>query len=134
MMKKVQVNDYEVDLNFFHISHNLTWYSAIVHKFTRIYPVYSRTATEKHLLGLFNLWTEKTIHVNLCKKLRNWSQKEQPVIEIADCRSYIQWLWLELFYMISLQLLSEEVSCCCCLTSFWIFLLAGLDKITLQEG
>ena len=34
----VQVNNYEIVLNFFHISHNLTLYSAIVQKFTRIYP------------------------------------------------------------------------------------------------
>ena len=32
------VNNYEIFINFFHISHNLTWYSAIVH-FTRIYPI-----------------------------------------------------------------------------------------------
>ena len=32
----LQVNNYEIVVNFFHISHNLTWYSAIVH-FTRIY-------------------------------------------------------------------------------------------------
>ena len=37
----LQVNDYEIVVNFFHISHNLTWYSAIVHKFTRIYQVCS---------------------------------------------------------------------------------------------
>ena len=37
----VQVNNYEIIVNFFHISHNLTWYSAIVHKFTRILPVRS---------------------------------------------------------------------------------------------
>ena len=35
----LQVDDYEIVVNIFHISHNLTWYSAIVHKFTRIYPV-----------------------------------------------------------------------------------------------
>ena len=35
----VQINNYEIVVNFFHISHNLTWYSAIVHRFTRIYPV-----------------------------------------------------------------------------------------------
>ena len=34
----LQVNNYE---NFFHICHNMTWYSVIVHKFTRIYPVCS---------------------------------------------------------------------------------------------
>ena len=33
----VQVNNYEIVINFFDISHNLT----IVHKFTRIYPVCS---------------------------------------------------------------------------------------------
>ena len=48
--KVIQVNNYEVVLNFFHIRHNLTWYSTIVHKFARIYPVCS-------------------IHVNLCKKI-----------------------------------------------------------------
>ena len=38
----IQVNNnYEIVVNFFHISHNLTWYSAIVHTFTRIYPVCS---------------------------------------------------------------------------------------------
>ena len=37
----VQVNNYEIVVLFFHISHNLTWYSAIVHKFTSIYPVFS---------------------------------------------------------------------------------------------
>ena len=38
----VQVNDYEIDANSFHISHNLTWYcSAIVHKFTGINQVFS---------------------------------------------------------------------------------------------
>ena len=33
----LQVNNYEIVVNLFHIIHNLTWYSAIVHKFTRIY-------------------------------------------------------------------------------------------------
>ena len=51
----LQVNDYKIVVNFFHISNNLTWYLAIVHEFTRIYPV---------------CWTyelKETIHVNLCK-------------------------------------------------------------------
>ena len=46
--------------------HNLTWYSAIVHKFTRI-------------------------HVNLCKKLRNRSQKELPVVVYNLVHSYSVW-------------------------------------------
>ena len=50
--KYLQVNDYEIIIKFFHISHDVTWYSAIVHKFTIIHPVCS---------------TYKTIHVNLCK-------------------------------------------------------------------
>ena len=38
----VQVNNYEIVVKFFHISHNLTWCSAIVHtEFTRIHPVCS---------------------------------------------------------------------------------------------
>ena len=38
----VQVNNYNaIVVNVFHISHNLTWYSAIDHKFTRIYQVWS---------------------------------------------------------------------------------------------
>ena len=61
----LQVNNYEIVGKFFLISHNLTWYSEIVHKFTRIYPV-----------CLTYIWTVKTIRVNLCKKLRNRSQKE----------------------------------------------------------
>ena len=63
-VNQIQVNNHEIVVNFFHISHNLTWYSAIVHKFTRIYAVCS--TYEQH----------KTIHVNLCKKLRNQSQIE----------------------------------------------------------
>ena len=39
-------------LNFFHISHNLTWYSAIVHKFTRIYPVCSTYELTKQFIEI----------------------------------------------------------------------------------
>ena len=45
--KRLRIRNFGTDdwirlvVNFFHISHNLTWYSAIVHKFTRIYPVCS---------------------------------------------------------------------------------------------
>ena len=46
----VQVNNYEIVVKNFHTSHNLTWYSAIVHKFS-------------NLPSLFNLWTDKTINV-----------------------------------------------------------------------
>ena len=46
----VQVNNYEIVVNFFHISHNLTWYSAIVHKFTRIYPVCSTYELTKQFM------------------------------------------------------------------------------------
>ena len=60
----VQVDNYEIVVKSFRISHNLTWYSAIVHKFT------------KNLHSLFSLWTDKIIQVNLCKILRNLSQKE----------------------------------------------------------
>ena len=34
----LQVNNYEIVLKFFHISHNLKWNSAIIHKYIRIYP------------------------------------------------------------------------------------------------
>ena len=34
----------------YHISHNLTWYSAIVHKFTRIYPVCSTYELTKQFM------------------------------------------------------------------------------------
>ena len=33
---------------------------------------------------MLNLWTEKTIHVNLCKKLRNRSKNEYPVLIRAN--------------------------------------------------
>ena len=35
----IQVNNYDIVVIFFHISHNLTWYSEFVNKFTRIYLV-----------------------------------------------------------------------------------------------
>ena len=37
----LQVKYYEIVVKIFHISHNLTWYLAIVHRFTRIYPICS---------------------------------------------------------------------------------------------
>ena len=46
----VQVNNYEIVVTFFHISNNLTWYSAIVHKFTRIYPVCSSNEMTKQFM------------------------------------------------------------------------------------
>ena len=84
----IQVNNYEIIVKFFHISHNLTWYSAIVQQFTRIYLVCSTYELTK------------TIHVNLHKKFRNRSQKESPVwfheffIPIyADLRNFrFRWL------------------------------------------
>ena len=47
---KLQVNNYEIVVKFFHISRNLTWYSAIVHKFTRIYPVCSTYELTKQFM------------------------------------------------------------------------------------
>ena len=46
----IQVNNYEIVVNFFHISHNLTWYSAIVHKFTTIYTVCSTYELTKQFM------------------------------------------------------------------------------------
>ena len=46
----LQVDNYEILLNFFHISHNLTWYSVIVHKFTRIYLVCSIYVLTKQVM------------------------------------------------------------------------------------
>ena len=43
-------NNYEVVVKFFHISHNLTLYSAIVNKFTRIYPVCSTYELTKQFM------------------------------------------------------------------------------------
>jgi hypothetical protein len=46
----VAVNNYEIVVNFLHISHTLTWYSAIVHKFTRIYQVCSNYELTKQFM------------------------------------------------------------------------------------
>ena len=46
----LQVINYEIVLKYFHISHNLTWYSGIVHEFTRIYPVCSTYELRKQLM------------------------------------------------------------------------------------
>ena len=61
----LQVNNYEIVINFLHISHNLTWCIEIVNRFTRIYPVCSTYEVTKQFM-----------YVNVCKKLLNRSQKE----------------------------------------------------------
>ena len=48
----LQVNDYEIVVNILHISHNLTWYSAIVQKFTIIYPVCSTFELTKQFMKI----------------------------------------------------------------------------------
>ena len=63
----LQVNNYEIVINFFHISYNLTWYWEIVQNF-RI---------------LFNLWTDKTINGNLCKK---------SISKRITCTATISWI------------------------------------------
>ena len=50
--ESLQVNNYEIVINFFLINHNLTWYSAIVHKFTRIYPVCSTYELTKQFMWI----------------------------------------------------------------------------------
>ena len=47
---KMQVNDYEIVVVIFHISHKLTWLSAIVYKFTQIYPVCSTYEVTKQFV------------------------------------------------------------------------------------
>ena len=49
-IQALQVNTYEIVVKIFHISHNLTWYSAIVHKCTRIYPVCSNYELTKQFM------------------------------------------------------------------------------------
>ena len=46
----IQVNNHEIVVIIFHISYNLTWHSAIVHKFTRIYPVCSTYVLAKQFI------------------------------------------------------------------------------------
>ena len=46
----VQVNNYEIVAKIFHVSHSLSWYSAIFHKFTRVYPVCSTYELTKQFL------------------------------------------------------------------------------------
>ena len=50
IVSALQVNIYEILVNFFLISHNLTLYSPIVHKFTRIYPVCSTYELTKQFM------------------------------------------------------------------------------------
>ena len=50
LVAKLQVNNYEIVVKVFHISHNLTQYSAIVHKFTRICPVCLSYELTKHFM------------------------------------------------------------------------------------
>ena len=67
MPQIIQVNNCEIVVNFFHSSHNLTWYSKIVQKFNKIYPVCSTYELTR---------IDKTICVNLSRKLHKTSQKE----------------------------------------------------------
>ena len=62
--KLLQVNNCEI-VAFFFIS-AITW-----HDIQQL-----SINLHQNLPSLFNLWTDKTIHVNLCKKLRNQSPKE----------------------------------------------------------
>ena len=48
----VQVNNYKIIVRFYYISHNLTRYSVIVHKFTRIYPVCSTYELTKQFVQI----------------------------------------------------------------------------------
>ena len=59
----VQVNNYEIIVNFFQISHNLTWYSAIVHKFTKTNPVCSTYELKKQFMKV----SVKNCAINLKK-------------------------------------------------------------------
>ena len=47
---QLQVNNHEIVIKKFQILHNLTWYSAIVHKFTRIYQVSSTYELTKQFM------------------------------------------------------------------------------------
>ena len=68
---QIQVNNYEIVVNFLHISHNLTWYSAIVHKFTRIYPVCSTYELTKQFMEKIAQSISKRI--NLYRRfLKEW--------------------------------------------------------------
>ena len=49
----LQVDNYEIVVSIFHISHILTWYSAIVHKFIRIYPVCSTYELTKQFMKIW---------------------------------------------------------------------------------
>ena len=48
----LQVTNYEMVVNLFQTSHNLTWYSASVHKFTSIYPVCSTYELTKQFMQI----------------------------------------------------------------------------------
>ena len=48
----LQVNNYEIVINFLHISHSITWCIEIVHRFTRIYPVCSTYELTKQFMWI----------------------------------------------------------------------------------
>ena len=71
--KIIQVNNYEMVVIFFHISHNLTWYSTIAHKFTRIYPVFSTYELTKQIICRYH---------QICVK------------NVQSISKRITWMWL----------------------------------------
>ena len=72
VLKKIYL--YEIVPNFPHISHNLTWYSAIVPKFTRIFPVCSTYELTKPFLKRISQSISKRITCkSKCKLYRLFS-------------------------------------------------------------
>ena len=67
---KVQVNNYEIVVKFFHVSHNLTWYSEIVQRFTRISKVCSTYELTKQFMEI----SVKNSAINLKKNTLQNSQ------------------------------------------------------------
>ena len=59
----IQVNNYKIVEKIFHISHNLTWYSEIVQRFTRISKVCSTYELTKHFIEI----SVKNCAINLKK-------------------------------------------------------------------
>ena len=64
----VQVNNYEIVVKIFHISHNLTWYSEIVQRFTRI----SKFCSTYELIKQFMEICVKNCAINLKKNNLYW--------------------------------------------------------------
>jgi hypothetical protein len=90
----VQINNYEIVVKLFHISHILTWYSEIVHKFTRISKLCSTYELTKQIMEIcvkhsaINL-KKNSLYSSYCIQKKCWMVNDLVKKESAWWSTYM---------------------------------------------